>query len=134
LIETAPGAIESEGAQAADQPALAPPAREPSFEASLAELEQIVRQLEEGQLGLSDSLARYELGVRRLKECYQLLERAERRIELLERVDAEGQPVTRPFDGAATIDRHALSNDVPRRGPTKPASPPNAGEGPRDLF
>ena len=84
--------------------------REPTFEQSLAELEQIVRQLEEGQLGLSDSLARYELGVKRLRECYQLLERAERRIELLERVDAGGEPVTRPFDAEATIDRHALAD------------------------
>jgi exodeoxyribonuclease VII small subunit len=115
----------------------------PSFEQSLAELEQIVRQLEEGQLGLSDSLARYEVGVKRLKECYQLLERAERRIELLERVDAGGEPVTRPFDAEATIDRHVLaerggksSKPEPRRSKA-PAPPPpasNDGSGARDLF
>ena len=106
----------------------------------MSELEQIVRQLEEGQLGLADSLARYEQGVKRLKECYQLLERAERRIELLERVDADGEPVTRPFDAQATIDRHALAEGdgkppkSPSRRSSRPSPPPSEAEGPRDLF
>jgi len=73
-----------------------------TFEASLAELEQIVRDLEEGNLPLSDSLARYETGVTHLRRCYELLERAGRRIELLQKVDAEGNPITRPFDAEAT--------------------------------
>lgn len=118
-----------------------PPTQPPaSFEQSLAELEQIVRQLEEGQLGLAESLASYELGVKRLKECYELLERAERRIELLERVDADGEPVTRPFDAEATIDRHALVEGdgkppaAPRRAAKPPAARPSEAEGARDLF
>jgi exodeoxyribonuclease VII small subunit len=90
---------------------------EPAFETSLADLERIVRQLEEGRLGLSDSLAHYEQGVRRLRECYELLERAERRIELLERVEAGGQAVTRPFDDAATTERHVLTGEAPAEAP-----------------
>ena len=50
---------------------------------------QIVGELESGKLGLSDALARYEQGVKHLKACQQLLERAERKIELLSGVDAE---------------------------------------------
>lgn len=69
-----------------------------SFEASLAKLEAIVRQLEDGQLGLSDSLARYEEGIRCLKQCHAALETAERKVELLTGVDADGNPVTAPFD------------------------------------
>jgi exodeoxyribonuclease VII small subunit len=69
-----------------------------SFEQSLEELEKIVAELESGKLGLSDALARYELGVKHLKGCQQLLERAERTIELLSGVDAEGNPITQPFD------------------------------------
>jgi len=69
-----------------------------SFEACLAELEQIVAELESGKLGLSDALARYEQGVKHLRSCQQLLERAERKIELLSGVDADGNPVTKPFD------------------------------------
>ncbi len=111
------------------------PSVQPSFEQSLGELEQIVRQLEEGQLGLAESLASYELGVKRLKECYQLLERAERRIELLERVDADGEAVTRPFDAAATIDSHALATDgqpIPSKpAPRRAAKPTQADVGER---
>jgi exodeoxyribonuclease VII small subunit len=71
-----------------------------SFEESLEELEKIVAELESGKLGLSDALARYEQGVKHLKACQQLLERAERKIELLSGVDAEGNPITEPFDEA----------------------------------
>jgi exodeoxyribonuclease VII small subunit len=71
-----------------------------SFEESLEELERIVAELEGGKLGLSDALARYEQGVKHLKACQQLLERAERKIELLSGVDADGNPITQPFDEA----------------------------------
>ena len=69
-----------------------------SFEQSLAELEQIVAKLEGGKLGLGDSLAAYEQGVSRLNGCYQLLQHAERRIELVQSVDAEGRAKTTPLD------------------------------------
>jgi exodeoxyribonuclease VII small subunit len=71
---------------------------ERSFEQSLGELEQIVADLEGGELGLDEALEAYEKGVRRLKQCQARLEAAERRIELLSGVDAEGNPVTRPLD------------------------------------
>lgn len=69
-----------------------------SFEESLGELEKIVAELESGKLELSDALARYEQGVKHLKGCQQLLEMAERKIELLSGVDADGNPITQPFD------------------------------------
>lgn len=69
-----------------------------SFEESLGELEAIVGELESGKLGLSESLARYEEGVKHLKSCHQLLARVERKIELLSGMDAEGNPITEPFD------------------------------------
>ena len=69
-----------------------------SFEESLAELEKIVAELESGKLGLSDALSRYEQGVKHLKGCQQMLERAERKIELLSGVDADGNPITQPFE------------------------------------
>lgn len=70
----------------------------PSFEQSLAELEAIVGELESGKLGLAEALARYEEGVKHLKSCHQLLERVERKIELLSGTDAEGKAITEPFD------------------------------------
>ncbi|MHB0955947.1 MAG: exodeoxyribonuclease VII small subunit [Pirellulaceae bacterium] len=68
-----------------------------SFEESLQRLEEVVGLLEGGQLGLSESLAQYEQGVKYLKFCYLQLERAERKIELLSGVDAEGRVQTQPF-------------------------------------
>ncbi len=74
-----------------------------TFEQSLARLEQIVAQLEDGRVDLADSLARYEEGVRLLRQCHTLLERAERRIEVLSGVDADGKPVTEPFDDRSSL-------------------------------
>jgi exodeoxyribonuclease VII small subunit len=73
------------------------PGEELSFEESLQQLEDIVSLLEGGQLGLSESLAQYEQGVKCLKFCYRQLERAERKIELLSGVDAEGRALSQPF-------------------------------------
>lgn len=53
------------------------------FEAAIAELESIVKKLEEGDLSLEQSLALYERGVTLSKFCHARLEDAERRIELL---------------------------------------------------
>ena len=72
--------------------------REPSLEESLEQLEETVHRLEEGEIGLSEALQQYEKGVRLLRGCYDLLEKAERRIELLSGVDAEGRPVSTPMD------------------------------------
>jgi exodeoxyribonuclease VII small subunit len=68
-----------------------------SFEDSLSALEQVVRDLEDGNLGLTAALDRYETGVKHLKRCYRLLEAAERRIELLTGVNEDGTPATEPF-------------------------------------
>jgi exodeoxyribonuclease VII small subunit len=101
-----------------------PPA--PSFEAALAELEQIVAKLEDGKLGLSDSLTAYEQGVQRLNHCYQLLRHAERRIELVKSVDAEGTAQTTPLDDAEDEDLAAKSAArSPRRSAPQPAEPKN---------
>ena len=95
-----------------------------NFEESLAKLEEIVRQLEEGQLGLSDSLARYEEGVKHLKLCYQSLQFAERKIELLAGLDADGNPITQPFDDAElTVQEKADSRSRRRsKSPAKSAA------------
>jgi exodeoxyribonuclease VII small subunit len=74
---------------------------DPSFEQALAQLEQIVHSLEEGQTGLSDSLAQYEQGVKLLRQCHDLLAQAERKIEVLAGFDAQGNPVTEAFSDAA---------------------------------
>lgn len=53
------------------------------FESAIAELEKIVKQLEEGDLPLERSLALFERGVELSRYCHEQLGAAERRIELL---------------------------------------------------
>lgn len=81
-----------------------PPTDALTFEQSLSELDRVVRDLEDGQLGLEEALARYETGVGLLKRCYGELRQAEQKILLLTGVDADGQPVTRPFEHTATAE------------------------------
>ena len=67
-----------------------------TFEASLEALEQIVHQLEDGDLPLDKSLELFEQGIRLSRECQERLSQAERRIEILLR-DNPGRPVATPF-------------------------------------
>ena len=53
------------------------------FEAAIAELEAIVKKLEEGDLTLETSLQLYERGVQLSRFCHARLEEAEHRIEVL---------------------------------------------------
>jgi exodeoxyribonuclease VII small subunit len=53
------------------------------FEAAIAELESVVKKLEEGDLPLEQSLALYERGVQLSRFCHARLEEAERRIDIL---------------------------------------------------
>jgi exodeoxyribonuclease VII small subunit len=74
------------------------------FEAAIAELESIVKKLEEGDLPLEQSLALYERGVQLSRFCHLRLEEAERRIEILnERGELKAAPAS-------------LASDPPSRG------------------
>ncbi|MGE3313720.1 MAG: exodeoxyribonuclease VII small subunit [Planctomycetaceae bacterium] len=90
----------------------------PPFEQSFAELQQIAHELEEGSLGLEDSLKRYERGIVLLRQCYRTLEQAEQRIAILSGFDASGNAITKPFDASATVDQ----SDAPSAGRRKRAS------------
>jgi exodeoxyribonuclease VII small subunit len=108
------------------KPTSDPPSDPPTFEQSLKRLEEIVHLLEEGDIGLHEALERYEEGVKLLRQSYELLQRAERRIELLSGVDAEGNPITQSFDDTATIDQ---DDPVKRRSRRRSAvgQPPDCG-------
>ena len=53
------------------------------FEKSLDELEKLVRDLEQGELSLEQSLAAFERGVKLTRECQSALKSAEQRAEQL---------------------------------------------------
>jgi exodeoxyribonuclease VII small subunit len=64
-----------------DQPPTAPA----SFEAALAELEQIVARMEGGQLPLKDALAAYQRGAVLLQYCQAVLKDAQMQVDVLEK-------------------------------------------------
>jgi exodeoxyribonuclease VII small subunit len=66
------------------------------FEDALQRLEQIVDQLEGGDLALDDSLKVFEEGVALARRCAKYLEEAEKRIEILTR-DEGGALGAQPF-------------------------------------
>lgn len=53
------------------------------FEQSLAELEQIVSTLEQGDISLEDSLSAFEKGVKLSNDCQKALKTAEQKVNKL---------------------------------------------------
>jgi exodeoxyribonuclease VII small subunit len=66
------------------------------FEEALQKLEQIVEQLERGDLPLDKSLEIFEEGIKLSRLCTKQLEEAEQRIELLLNIK-DGKPEKTPF-------------------------------------
>jgi exodeoxyribonuclease VII small subunit len=56
-----------------------------TFEQALAKLEEIVSAIEEGKVPLEQSIDKYAEGVELVKQCRQILDRAEKKIQLLGR-------------------------------------------------
>ena len=71
------------------------------FEASLARLEELVDQMEDGDLSLEESLKAFEAGVKLTRECQQALQAAEQKVEVLMRQNDElvAEPLDDPDDG-----------------------------------
>jgi exodeoxyribonuclease VII small subunit len=70
------------------------------FEGAIAELEAIVKKLEEGDLPLEKSLELYERGVQLSRFCHARLEDAEKRIEVLnERGELKPAPAALGLSG-----------------------------------
>lgn len=72
-----------------------------TFETSLGRLSEIVQRLEKGDLPLEESLALFEEGVRLSRAAQERLDQAERRVEELVGVDAQGRARTAPFEAGA---------------------------------
>lgn len=81
-----------------------------SFEASLEALEQIVHELEKGDLPLEKSLELFEQGISLSRQCQERLSQAERRIEVLLR-DNQGRPVVSAFEDAKVISGESSSGN-----------------------
>jgi len=82
---------------AGTQPEGGPPP-ELSFETQLKRLGEVVEHLENGDLGLEESLALFEEGIRLARGAQERLDAAEKRVEELIRIDEDGEPVTRELE------------------------------------
>ena len=69
-----------------------------SFEKAIHRLGEIVECLEDGEQPLEESIALFEEGMTLAKSSQEILDRAERRIEELLGVDAQGKPVVRELE------------------------------------
>ncbi len=83
------------GAQDASEPARA---ARPSFDARLAQLDQIVLEIDGGKLGLEDSLERYQQGMRLYRELKSEIDAHRRRFEEL---SADGSLAAHAADESA---------------------------------
>ena len=74
------------------------PLDEMSLEAAMAELENVVGQLERGDVALDESIALYERGAALKKRCETKLNEAQEKVAAIT-LDADGQPTgTTPVD------------------------------------
>jgi exodeoxyribonuclease VII small subunit len=69
-----------------------------SFEAALERLTAVVERLEGGEIGLEESLALFEEGVRLARTAQERLDGAEKRVEELVERDENGEPVSRELE------------------------------------
>ena len=94
-----------------------------SFESSMRQLQEILSDLESGNLSLSDSLAKYESGVGHLAACQKFLTTARSKIEQLTAVDEDGQIISQPYDAEATMDKQSGRSPEKKKRARKKVAP-----------
>ena len=72
-----------------------------NFEAAMAELEELVTTMEDGNLSLEDSLAAFEKGVKLTRECQTALKKAEQKVQVLLNESGETRDLAVPEDAAS---------------------------------
>lgn len=65
----------------------------PGFEESLAQLETLVSDMEDGNLSLEEALGAFETGIKLTRQCQQALEAAELKVQILSSPDGEPAPM-----------------------------------------
>ena len=69
-----------------------------SFEKKLNRLEEIVKEMESGDMALDKSLKSFEEGVKLSRECQKELNEAEQKVRKLIGVNDGGHPILEDFD------------------------------------
>jgi len=68
----------------------------PDFEKTLAELEKLVMNLEEGDLSLDESLSGFKHGIELTRQCQTALDNAQQTVELL--TNTQDEDSLKPFE------------------------------------
>lgn len=77
----------------------------PDFEKALNELESLVEQMEQGEMGLEESLKAFERGIVLTRSCQQALKEAEQKVQVL--LERDGKADIEPLDDAEeSIEEH----------------------------
>jgi exodeoxyribonuclease VII small subunit len=93
----------------------------PQLEAAMSELEQIIRRLEQGGGTLDEDLIDYARATELIKLCHGRLADAEKSVQLLSGVDADGNPIAESF----TASPESLEQKQTERSRRRSASPDN---------
>ena len=72
------------------------PVAGPDFEKTLAELEKLVADLEEGELSLDESLSGFKHGIELTRQCQTVLDNAQQTVEQL--IHIEDEDSLKPFE------------------------------------
>lgn len=67
-----------------------------NFEKALAELEQLVETMENGELPLEQALQQFEKGIALASQCQQALQNADQKVTQL--IEKNGELLEKPFD------------------------------------
>lgn len=70
--------------------------RQLTYEQAYEQLQDIVQQIEQGQVGLEESVARYEDSMKLIAHCRRILQQAEQKVLALQQ-NSQGQPTLEPF-------------------------------------
>jgi len=102
------------------------PQTELTFEQALAKLEAIVQSIEQGKIGLQESIQQYEEGMKLIRKCRSILTDAEQKIQKLQ-LAAGGEMSAEPFQPGADAADEATNPQLLRSLPRfEPAGPPPA--------
>jgi len=75
------------------------PVKKEKFEDYLRQVEEAVKSLEGGKLQLEESIEKYETGIKALRQCYTILDQAEKKIQLLVK-EKDGSLTAKDFEPA----------------------------------
>lgn len=98
--------------------------REPRFEEALAQIEEVIDRIESGQMGLEESIASYERGMKLLIHCQNVLLKLEQKVSQLTEVSEKLKISAEAIEVEPIEEAAAEAKEEPR--PAKTKSKPKA--------